>query len=236
MQLIKQGDLPKGSDRELIAHHLPLQNTTLLELGCGTAFATRKIAETYPSVQIIATEVDRVQHEKNLQINDLSNVSFRYGGAEAIDAEDASVDAVIMLKSLHHVPMDLMDRGFAEIARVLKPGGLAYISEPVYAGEFNEILRLFNDEKIVREAAFNAIERAVVSGAFELAEEIHCKSLSRFEGFADFEKRILGATHSEFAIDAPLFEQIKAAFEPHIDASGVAEFHNPIRVDILRRT
>lgn len=235
MQLIKQGQLPISSDRELIAQHLPLNNTTLLELGCGTAFATRKISEAYPTVKIIATEVDRIQHEKNLQVTDLPNVSFRYGGIEAIDAEDASIDAVIMLKSLHHVPVELMDQGFSEIARVLKPGGLAYISEPVYAGEFNEILRLFNDEKRVREAAFAAIERAVTSGKFELSEEIHCNSVSRFEGFNDFEQRILGATHSNFDVDDALFEQVKAAFTPHIGSDGIAEFHNPLRVDILRR-
>jgi ubiquinone/menaquinone biosynthesis C-methylase UbiE len=235
MQLIKHGPLPLGSDRELIAQYLPLQDTTLLELGCGTAFATRKISEAYPTVKIIATEVDRIQHEKNLQISDLPNVSFRYGGAEAIDAEDASIDAVIMLKSLHHVPVELMDKGFEEMARVLKPGGLAYISEPVYAGEFNEILRLFNDEKSVREAAFAAVERAVASDKFELAEEVHCKSVSRFEGFEDFEQRILGATHSNFDVDEALFAQIKAAFSPHIGSDGIAEFHNPLRVDILRR-
>ena len=235
MQLIQDGELPLSSDRELIAQYLPLQNTTLLELGCGTAFATRKISEAYPTVKIIATEVDRIQHEKNLQVSDLPNVSFRYGGVEAIDAEDASIDAVIMLKSLHHVPVDLMDKGFEEIARVLKPGGLAYISEPVYAGEFNEILCLFNDEKNVREAAFAAIERAVASGKFELAEEVHCNSISRFEGFGDFEHRILGATHSNFDVDDALFEKIKESFLPHIDSNGVAEFANPLRVDILRR-
>jgi 2-methylisocitrate lyase-like PEP mutase family enzyme len=66
-----------------------------------------------------------------------------------------------MFKSLHHVPVPLMDQALAEIRRVLKPGGLAYISEPVFAGEFNEVLRLFHDESIVRREAFSAIERAV---------------------------------------------------------------------------
>lgn len=236
MQIAKPGDLPICTDAELIARHLPLDNSCLLELGCGAAFTTRRLAETYPSVQIIATEVDRIQHQKNLQIDDLPTVSFRYGGAEAIDAEDGSIDAIVMLKSLHHVPAELMDAGFAEMARVLRPGGLVYISEPVYAGVFNEILRLFNDEKTAREAAFAAIGRALASGAFELVEEIHCHSISRFEGFEAFEKRIIGATHSDFAIDDALFEQIKAAFMPHLDEDGVAEFANPLRVDILRRT
>lgn len=236
MQLIKQGELPIHTDAELISRYLPLENTRLLELGCGAAFTTRRLAETYPTLQIVATEVDRIQHEKNLQIDDLPTVSFRYGGAEAIDAEDASIDAVIMLKSLHHVPIELMDSGFAEIARVLKPGGLVYISEPVYAGDFNQILSLFNDEKQVREAAFAAIERALASGNFELVDEVHCLTVRRFQGFEEFERRIIGATHSEFDVDDRLYAQIKAKFLPHIGEDGTAEFHNPLRVDILRRT
>ena len=236
MQLMKTGALPECSDAELIARYLPLQDSTLLELGCGTAFTTRRLAESYPSLRIIATEVDRIQHAKNLQIDDLPSVSFRYGGVEAIDAGDASIDAVVMLKSLHHVPLDLLDQGFTEIARVLRPGGLVYISEPVYAGEFNEILRLFNDEKTVREAVFAAIQRAAAAAYFELVKEIHCHSVSRFEGFAAFEQRILGATHSNFDLDDALLAQIKAKFLPHIGTDGVAQFLTPLRIDILRRS
>ena len=236
MQLIKQGELPVCSDAELIARHLPLDNARLLELGCGAAFTTRRLAEAHPTLQILATEVDQIQHAKNLQIDDLPTVTFSLGGMQAIDAADASIDAVIMLKSLHHVPLEVMDAGFAEIARVLKRGGLLYISEPVFAGQFNEILRLFNDEQQVREAAFFAISRAVSSDKFDLLDEIHCNSISRFEGFKAFENRILGATHSNFDVDDALLTQIKAKFEPHIGEDGIAEFLNPLRVDLLRRT
>jgi SAM-dependent methyltransferase len=128
-----------------------------------------------------------------------------------------------------------MDTAFAEIARVLRPGGLAYISEPVYAGDFNEILRLFNDEKTVREAAFAATQRAVEHGLFALEEEVHFDTVSRFEGFEEFERRILGATHSSFDIDDALYAEIKARFMRHVDKDGIAEFLNPMRVDLLRK-
>jgi ubiquinone/menaquinone biosynthesis C-methylase UbiE len=235
MQLHRDGALPVGSDIELIARHLPLDGTRLLELGCGRALTTRRLAETFPIGELIATEVDRIQHDKNLQITDLPRVTFQYGGAEAIDQPDASIDAVIMLKSLHHVPGELLAQGLCEIHRVLKPGGLAYISEPVYAGAFNDILRLFNDEQHVRQAAFAAVREAVDSGLFELVDEIFFDGISRFQGFEEFEERILGATHSEFAIDDALYTRIRQAFVPHIGSDGVAEFRNPHRVDLLRR-
>lgn len=235
MQISATGDLPQSSDFDQIANLLPLQDARLLELGCGAAFTTRRLAESFAVREIVAMEVDRVQHEKNLQIADLPNVRFQFGGAQAIDLPDGSVDAVIMLKSLHHVPVEDMDAAFGEIARVLRPGGRAYISEPVYAGDFNEILRLFNDEKRVREAAFEAIGRAVAGGRLQLEREVHFFGTSRFQGFEEFEQRIIGATHSEFSIDAKLHERIKAAFLPHVDADGFAEFLNPLRIDLLRK-
>lgn len=235
MLIARDDALPQSSDFEQISRLLPMQGARLLELGCGAAFTTRRLAESFPVDEIIAMEVDRIQHEKNLLIPDLPNVSFVYGGAEAIDLPEASVDAVIMLKSLHHVPVEAMDRALDEIARVLRPGALAYISEPVYAGDFNEILRLFNDEKSVREAAFAAVCRAVDRGRLQLERQIHFLSPSRFEGFAEFERRVLGATHSDFDLDDALYEQVRERFMRHVRADGLAEFLNPIRVDLLRR-
>ncbi len=235
MQIAKTGNLPICSDKELIAQHLPMQDSRLLELGCGAAFTTRQISESYPDIEIIATEVDEIQHNKNLQLDDLPRVSFKLGGAEAIDLDANDIDAAIMLKSLHHVPLDLMASGFSEIYRILKPGGLLYISEPVYAGPFNDMLKLFNDEKQVREAAFAATEQAIHSGLFELTEEIHFTRISQFRGFEAFENRILGATHSNFDIDDSTFEQVKSLFMPHIRDDGIAQFENPMRVDLLRK-
>jgi SAM-dependent methyltransferase len=235
MQIANSGRLPSSSDFEQISELLPLARARLLELGCGAAFTTRRLAERFPASEIIAMEVDRIQHEKNLLIPDLPNVQFKFGGAQSIDQPDESIDAVIMLKSLHHVPIADMDRAFAEIVRVLRPGGLLYISEPVYAGEFNEILRLFNDERAARQAAFDATVRAVEQGKLLLEREIHFTAVSRFEGFAEFESRVLGATHSAFEVDASLYDEVKAQFVPYINDDGIAEFHNPTRVDLLRK-
>ncbi|MDD3518001.1 MAG: class I SAM-dependent methyltransferase [Chromatiales bacterium] len=213
---------------------LPLDGARIIELGCGTAGHTRAIAESGRPAAILACEVDTIQHEKNLALRDLPSVRFVHGGAEAIPAADASADVVMMFKSLHHVPMDLMDDAMREIRRVLRPGGLAYISEPVYAGAFNDILRLFNDEKTVREAAFASVCRAVEQGILELAGQHFFHTESRFADFAEFERRILGVTHSNFDLGPELFQEVKERFETHVGPAG-ARFVIPIRVDLLRR-
>lgn len=224
----------EATELEVMGRVLPLKDAVVLELGCGRAWMTRRLAEDFQVARIVATEVDRIQHEKNLAITDLPQVEFRYGGMEAIDLPDGSVDLVLMLKSLHHVPAVLMDRGFAEIHRVLKHGGLAYISEPVYAGAFNEILRLFNDEERVREAAFAAVSRALAGGGFALESELFFESPGCYESWGEFEDRMLKVTHTRHEIGPELYGRIREAFMAHMTPDGAC-FKKPSRVDLLRK-
>ncbi len=234
MQIDDLNHYRTSTELDVMAELLPLKGGRVLELGCGRAWMTRHLAENHAVEHIIATEVDHIQHQKNLSISDLPNVSFVFGGAEAIAQPDASIDIVLMLKSLHHVPVDLMKTALAEISRVLKPGGLAYISEPVYRGEFNEILSLFNDEKIVRIAAFKAIKDAVASGMLESADEYFFESPGHFVDWDEFEQRIINVTHTDHAIDVDLYAKIKSAFMQHMETDG-AHFMRPSSVDLLRK-
>ena len=219
---------------KLMLETLPLDGACVLELGCGKAEKTRLLAESGRVKEIVALEVDDIQHRRNLEITDLPNVSFRHGGAEAIPAEDGSVDIVLMFKSLHHVPMPLMDQALGEIARVLKPGGLAWISEPVYAGELNEVFKLFHDEKIVREGAFAAICRAVERGPLLSEQQLFFNTRSFFENFDQFDRRMIQVTHTNHQLDPALYAQVKAKFESYLGPEG-ATFLNPQRVDLLRK-
>ena len=223
-----------ASDLELLPRLLPLDDARVLELGCGRAWMTRQISERFPVRELLATEVDRIQHRRNLRIADLPRVQFRYGGAEAIDLADAAADIVLMFKSLHHVPTELMDQALGEIRRVLGPGGLAYISEPIYGGEFNRLLRMFHDEQAVRQAAFDAVRRAVERGALELVRQVFFLAPSRFADFADFERRIIQVTHTEHRIAPEVYARLRACFEAAMTPDG-AEFIQPHRVDLLRR-
>ncbi|MBL8404973.1 MAG: class I SAM-dependent methyltransferase [Dechloromonas sp.] len=218
----------------LMLDELPFDAATVLELGCGRAEKTRLLAETGRPREIVALEVDSIQNARNLEITDLPTVSFRHGGAEAIPADDNSVDIVLMFKSLHHVPMEHMDQALSEIARVLKPGGMAWISEPVYAGDLNEVFRLFHDEKTVREAAFAAICRAVEEGRLLLEKELFFNTRSFFENFAQFDQRMIQVTHSNHRLSPALYQQVREKFESYLTPEG-ATFLNPQRVDLLRK-
>jgi ubiquinone/menaquinone biosynthesis C-methylase UbiE len=222
------------NEMKLMLEQLPFDAARVLELGCGKAEKTRTLAESGRVAEIVALEVDTIQHARNLEITDLPKVSFRHGGAEAIPADDNSFDIVLMFKSLHHVPMVHMDQALSEIARVLKPGGLAWISEPVYAGDLNEVFRLFHDEKVVREAAFAAICRAVDDGRLMLEQELFFDTRSFFENFDQFDQRMIRVTHSNHQLSPELFRQVREKFESFLTPEG-ASFLNPQRVDVLRK-
>lgn len=219
---------------QFMLENLPFDGARVLELGCGKADKTRLLAESGRVREIIACEVDRIQHAKNVLRTDLPLVCFEQAGAEAIPLPDGSIDIVLMFKSLHHVPLASMDEALAEIARVLRPGGLAWISEPVYAGELNEVFKLFHDEAEVRAAAFAALCRSVDCGLFELAAEHFFLTRSYFENFDQFDARMIQVTHTDHRLEAALYDQVKAKFESYLRPDG-ATFFNPQRIDCLRK-
>jgi len=219
-----------ANEVDLLDEILPLAGTKVLELGCGTAEKTRIVSQKAAS--ILALEVDEIQLKKNKMISDLPNVTFSHGGAEKILAADASFDIVLMFKSLHHVPVDLMEKALNEVSRVLKQGGLAYVSEPVYAGDFNNILSLFHDERVVREAAFAAVKRIVSSRRMALVTQKFFLQPMHFEDFTEFEEQVIGVTHSDHKLSTELFEEVRAKFNKCMTPAG-ADFYMPIRVDLL---
>jgi SAM-dependent methyltransferase len=222
-----------GSEIELMEQLLPLENTKVLELGCGSARITRRLAQAYPACRFIATEVDAIQHRKNLAIP-ATNISFRLEGAEAISEPDNSVDVVLMLKSLHHVPESLMSRAMGEVARVLKPGGVAYFSEPVYQGEFNALMSLIHDEQAVRELAFRSIQQLAGQEDMELLGQYFLNVPGLYDSWECFESRFIDITHTELQLDEERYQQIKSTFKVHMGPRG-AEFLKPHRIDLLRK-
>jgi len=222
------------NESEIYNGLLELDGKRILELGCGAAEFTRAIAKDGHDRLITATEVDKRQHEKNLLIDNLTNVTFLLAGAESIPEPDQSFDIVMMFKSLHHVPGDLLADALLEINRVLKPGGRAYISEPIYAGELNDIMRLFHDEKLVREAAFAALQSAVDSKLFKLVKEIFFNSPVFFENFADYENKVLKATHTDHRLNDDTYNRVRDLFERNMCQDG-AHFLAPMRVDLLQK-
>jgi len=185
-------------------------------------------------IEVVGIEVDERQLAKNL-LTPAERLQFEKAGAQAIPFPDASFDAALMLKSLHHVPMPLMDQALAELARVLRPGGWLYVSEPVYAGGLNELVRLFNDEGEVRAAAQAALDRSVASGRWASAADQRFESPVAFASFDEFEQRMMRPTFADHGIDEAMVERVRLRYMPHQGPDG-ARFTRPMHVRLLRKT
>lgn len=227
--------LPQLRDElDLLADRVPLAGQRIIELGCGNARLARALVQRFADSHVVGLEVDVVQHERNLA-RPQERLLFMAGSAQAVPFPDASFGGAMMLKSLHHVPLPAMDAALAEVARVLRPGGWFYVSEPIYGGALNDIVRLFNDEGMVRPAAQAALDRALAAGThWEAAGEHRFAQPVHFTDWDAFARRMLYPSFADHGITPATVERVKAAFMPHCGPDG-AHFVRPMHVRLLRR-
>jgi len=120
------------------------------------------------------------------------------------------------------------------VRRVLLPGGLLYVAEPPFAGAFNAIIRLFNDEREARAAAFAALETAVASGGMSLVTEKFFLTPLHVQDFADFEARFINTSHTQHRLNVGQRDAVEKQLKQHMTANG-ADFQRPMRVDLLKK-
>jgi ubiquinone/menaquinone biosynthesis C-methylase UbiE len=146
---------------------LDVHGRDVLDVGCGEGWLSRRLASAGARVvglDPLASALERARGHES------SDPWPRYveGAAEALDFPDSSFDVVIFFNSLHHVPAGSMDAALAEAARVLRTAGVLYVQEPLAQGPAFELLRPVNDETPVREAAQQALGRALQERFVEL--------------------------------------------------------------------
>jgi SAM-dependent methyltransferase len=111
----------------------------ILEYGCAYGDNALRLAATARSatgidISDVAIEKGRARAGQR----GLANVRLEAMNAEAMDFPDASFDLVFGSGIIHHLDID---RAFAEIARVLRPGGRAVFVEPLGLNPLIEIYR-----------------------------------------------------------------------------------------------
>jgi SAM-dependent methyltransferase len=88
----------------------------VLDIGCGQGGIAERIA-TELGADVVAVD----QSPRMVELTRQRGIDARLGDVQALDFDDESFDCVVAAWMLFHVP-DL-DRGLAEIARVLRPHG-----------------------------------------------------------------------------------------------------------------
>ncbi len=147
----------------------------VVDLGSGAGndvfIARSVVGETGRVIGVDMTPEMIGKARANAERRGFKNVEFRLGDIESLPVDDASADVVVSNCVLNLVPDKRL--AFAEIFRVLKPGGRFCVSDIVLRGQLPAKLRevaelyvgcvagaLADDEylRIIRETGFAAIE------------------------------------------------------------------------------
>lgn len=105
---------------------------TVVDLACGPANQLAMVARLNPETTFIGVDLSPPMLEQAQELitrQGLTNVTFRLGDITNLSMfEGASIDAVVSTMALHHLPtLDLLCQTYAEVARILKPGGGVYM-------------------------------------------------------------------------------------------------------------
>jgi ubiquinone/menaquinone biosynthesis C-methylase UbiE len=97
----------------------------LLEVGCGIGVDSIQLAKRGFQVTAVDLTENALMVARQFAKRRGVSIDFRLGNAEGLDFPDESFDVVYSFGVLHHTPD--IERSVAEVHRVLRPGGIAYV-------------------------------------------------------------------------------------------------------------
>ena len=218
---------------DVVAENLDLAGTRILDVGCGDGGLARLM--TRRGATVTGLEYNPKQLEKALAAEPAGDEAYVGGVGEDLPFGNASMDAVVFFNSLHHVAVEAQAAALAEAARVVRPGGVVYVAEPVAEGPHFRLTMPVDDETRVRAAAYAVIRDA---GALGLSQEkeltyTHAVVHPSFEAFHERMVTINPARRGAFAAKEAMmrvnFERLGRKGE-----DGWA-FDQPMRVNVLRK-
>jgi SAM-dependent methyltransferase len=169
-----------GQDLDLIAQVLANQRGAVaLDVGCGGGHLTYRLAPLVS--QVVACDLAEsmlAAVAEQASLRGLPNIATRAAAAESLPFEVATFDVVATRFSAHH--WHAFAEGIAEMARVLKPGGLALMSDVVSPGvslldTWLQTLELLRDPSHVRDASTAEWDAALAAAGLAIERIEHLR-------------------------------------------------------------
>jgi SAM-dependent methyltransferase len=211
----------------------------VLDIGCGGGALVRALAGRGARVVGIEISSERLAAARSrAEQGDGGTIAARYlvGRAQALPLEDGSVDVAVFMRSLHHVPPPDLEGALREARRVLRPGGVVYVAEPLAEGDYFALASLVEDELEARQAAQVALVDAALAG-LELTATFEYDVEVRIADLAALRKRLVSVNPHRAEIFDAREPTIAEAFgrlgEPG-EQAGERRFVAPMRADVLR--
>jgi SAM-dependent methyltransferase len=202
---------------------LPIRpGTRLLDLGCGAGRHAFEAARR--GARVVALDMDRKELDQVAaiaaamdeagEIPEGASIRTSSGDATAMPFDDGSFDVVIAAEVMEHIPTD--QAAMHEVARVLRPGGVAAVTVPAWLPE--RVCWLLSDDY-----------HNVPGG--------HVRIFTRRELEAKMARAglVVGGHHHAHALHSPYW-WLKCAVGVHDDAHPLASAYHKLLVwDIMKK-
>ncbi|HZE04149.1 MAG TPA: class I SAM-dependent methyltransferase, partial [Solirubrobacteraceae bacterium] len=140
-----------STDLEILARLVQPRGKSVVDIGCGGGALVRELAGA--GARAVGIEISDAQLAAARAADEGSGARYMVGRAQDLPLPDASIDAAVFMRSLHHLPVSDMVQALGEARRVLSDSGVVYVAEPLTEGDFFELTSLVEDEMEVRAAA-----------------------------------------------------------------------------------
>lgn len=226
--------LPRMKHTAVLREHLPLAGARVADVGCGDGALVRVMARD--GARVLAIDPGAAQIARARAAAPAEGAWYLCARGEALPLAEGCLDAVVYFNALHHVPVESQAAALTEAARVLRPGGLLYLQEPLAEGAYFELLRPIEDETEVRARAYDAVKAAAAQDIWEETAEIFYRAPLRVKDADSFLASLAAVDPARQAAimtaAASLRQGFLAAAEQRDDGFW---FEIPSRLNLLRR-
>ncbi len=222
------------SDAAMLERLVDPADRDVVDIGCGAGALVREL--TVRGARVTGIEISARQLERARGHPEAGRAHYLIGRAEQLPLAASTMDLAIFMRALHHVPVACHPATLRECHRVLRPGGVLYVAEPLPEGDFFALSSLVEDEREVRAAAQLTLEGAPRFG-LDRVRRVEYEVEAEIRDPEALRRRIVDVDPDR----APVFErradEIAVAFsrlgEPAAD--GGRRFRQPMRADVLVR-
>ncbi|MEV0288708.1 class I SAM-dependent methyltransferase [Kribbella sp. NPDC050820] len=153
----------------------------VLDIGCGTGYLTRRAAMAAgPSGRVVGIDPspDVVAYANE---HAPTNTSFQLAGAERLPLGEATFDVVVTSLAIHHIPPADRGSAFAEMFRVLKPGGRLLVADfrPPRGRVLNHLIGALSGHAM-QHNPIDELPALITSAGFDVAETGDRRPFLRF--------------------------------------------------------